>query len=63
MDADEKMQELPSDVRGLTALLMATMRDLARLTLLPIGPRDNSDMANPSVGIVAVGLGFSSLIC
>ena len=63
MDADEKIQELPSDVLGLTALLMVTMRDLARLTLLPIGPRDNSDMVNPSVGVIAVGVGFSSLIC
>ena len=60
MDAGEKIQELLCDVRGLPALLMATIRDLARLTLLP---RDNSDMVSPSVGVIAVGLGFSSLIC
>ena len=62
MDAGEKIQSL-FDVRGLTALLMATIRDLAPLTLLPIRQRDNSDMVNPSVGVIAVGLGFSSLIC
>ena len=57
-DHDEKIQEC-----GMTALLMATMRLIAQLTLQPVMPRDNSDMANLSIGVVAVGLGFSGLIC
>ena len=63
MDHDETIQEQASDLRGMTALLMATMQHLVRLTLLAIRPRDNSDMEKPSVGVVAVGLGFSGLFC